>query len=103
MPRFRRGRERCPRWVSSLPAVNYFKPVGIPMAGLEVTILRVEEFEAFRLVDSVGLDQEEASKQMGVSRKTLWNDLKSARKKIADALANGKAIQIEGGNFQIRK
>jgi hypothetical protein len=103
MPRYGRGRRRCPRWVSFLPNVNYFKPDGIPSSALEVTILRMEEFEAFRLVDSVGLDQEEAARQMGVSRKTLWNDLKAARKKIADALANGRAIQIQGGSFMIKR
>ena len=64
--------------------------------------LTLEEFEAIRLVDLEGMDQEEAAFQMGVSRKTLWNDLKSARKKIATALINGYAIRIEGGNYVLR-
>ena len=72
------------------------------MSDLEVTILLVEEFEAFRLVDSEGLDQDEAAKQMGISRKTLWIDLKAARKKIADALAEGQAIHIEGGSYMLQ-
>jgi predicted DNA-binding protein (UPF0251 family) len=98
-----RGRGRCPRRVESLPHANYYKPVGVPMATLEVTTLLVEEFEAFRLVDSEGLDQIEAASQMGISRKTLWVDLKAARKKIADALAHGQAIRIQGGSYMLQE
>jgi hypothetical protein len=36
---------------------------------------------------------------MGISRKTFWNDLQQARQKVADALVNGKAIEISGGNY----
>ena len=32
---------------------------------------------------------------VGVSRKTLWNDIHNARKKIADAIINGKAIRMD--------
>jgi len=39
---------------------------------------------------------------MGISQKTLWNDLTSARKKIADAIVNGKPIRIEGGSYMLR-
>jgi uncharacterized protein len=38
---------------------------------------------------------------MNISRPTFQRVLSSARKKIADALLNGKAIRIEGGNFEI--
>jgi hypothetical protein len=36
---------------------------------------------------------------MGVSRATFHQVLKSARGKLADAILNGKAIQVEGGSF----
>ena len=103
MPRYRRGRGRCPRWVARLPYADFFKPAGIPLMNLEITTLLIEEFEALRLVDSEGLEQGEAARRMGVSTKTLWNDLKSARKKIADALAYGRGIQIQGGSYRIQK
>ena len=61
-----------------------------------------EELEAIRLVDLEGMDQQEAALNMGVSRKTLWNDLKSGRKKVAMALINGYAIRIEGGSYILR-
>jgi uncharacterized protein len=38
---------------------------------------------------------------MRISRPTFHRILDSARKKLADALINGKAIQIEGGNFEL--
>ncbi|MCK5031133.1 MAG: DUF134 domain-containing protein, partial [Thermoplasmatales archaeon] len=45
------------------------------------------------------LTQEEAAAKMGVSRKTLWTDLQRARKKVVDALVNGYAIRIQGGDY----
>ena len=96
MPRPR----RC-RWIWALPNVSYFKPRGIPLAQLEEVILSVDEHEAIRLSDVEGLDQEEAAKRMNISRQTFGRVLASARKKIADAIINAKAIRIEGGDFMV--
>jgi predicted DNA-binding protein (UPF0251 family) len=52
------------------------------------------ELEAFRLVDLEGLSQEEAGQRMGVSRGTVWRLLQSARKKTAQALTEGRPLQI---------
>jgi len=95
-----RGRRRCRRWVEMLPRAFSFHP-NVPDAG--VVILRVEEIEAMRLVDFLGLTQQDAAARMGISQKTLWNDLKSARFKITDAIINGKVIHIEGGNYILRR
>ena len=65
-------------------------------------VITLEELEALRLVDLDGLDQGEAAVVMGVSRRTLWNDIKAARRKVALALTNGWAIRIEGGNWALR-
>lgn len=62
----------------------------------------MEEMEAIRLVDLEGLDQESAAAQMGISRKSLWVDLKSARRKVARALVHGMVIQIRGGSYIFR-
>ncbi|ODS36677.1 MAG: hypothetical protein A7316_02525 [Candidatus Altiarchaeales archaeon WOR_SM1_86-2] len=97
-----RGRPRCLRNVSGIPDVDYFKPRGIPLVDLEAVRLSVEELEAIRLVDFEGLEHEEAAKRVNVSRKTLWRDLKSGRKKVVDALINGKAIEIKGGSFVVK-
>lgn len=94
---------RQPRWrrVDFLPQVTYFKPAGIRLAHLEEVRLCVEEAEAIRLKDIEGLEQDECARKMNVSRTTFARILLSARRKMADALLNGKAIRIEGGNFEM--
>jgi predicted DNA-binding protein (UPF0251 family) len=89
------------RCVAQLPNVGFFKPVGIPAHALQGVRLSLEELESIRLKDLEGLEQEECAQQMRVSRPTFHRVLESARKKLADALINGKAIQIEGGNFEL--
>jgi len=92
---------RCRR-VNLEPSVNYFKPKGIPLNELEENILRVDEFEAVRLKDLEGLEQEDCAKKMNISQPTFHRLVLSARKKISDSIVNGKAIKIEGGNFKYR-
>lgn len=94
-----RGRPRAPRRVECSPEVLYFKPNGVPLTELETISLAVEELEALRLVDREGMLQEEAAFQMGISRRAFWEDLRSARKKVALALTTGKAIEISGGSY----
>jgi predicted DNA-binding protein (UPF0251 family) len=91
---------KCRR-VAYLPEATYFKPAGIPLRLLDEVILSVEEAEAIRLKDLEGLEQEQGAEKMNISRPTFQRVLASARQKIADALLNGKAIRIEGGNFEV--
>jgi len=79
--------------------VTFFKPAGVPLRALEEVQLSVEEFEAVRLKDLEGLEQEEGAEKMNISRPTFQRILASARQKVADALLNGKAMRIEGGSF----
>ena len=79
------------------------KPAGIPARELEELILGFDEAEALRLADLQGLYQEAAARSMGVSRQTFGRIVESARRKLADALLNGKAIRIEGGEVSVRK
>jgi uncharacterized protein len=87
------------RRVSCFPKATYFKPREIPLCCLEIINLSIEELEAIRLCDLIQVEQNEAADRMGVSRKTFWKDLKKARQKLADALVNGKAIEISGGEY----
>ncbi len=67
-------------------------------------VLTYSELEAMRLVDVEGLTQEEAAAKMGVSRKTLWNELKKGRKKLVEAIINGWNIEIRSeGEYYIRQ
>ena len=96
-------RPRLCRRVLSEPSVTYFKPAGIRMVELEEVILSVDEFEAVRLKDLEGFEQEEAAKKMGISQPTFHRLVSAARKKVADAIVNGKALKIEGGNFRLSR
>lgn len=95
------GRRQLWRKVSYLPPITYFKPAGIRMSELGEVQILVEEAEAIRLKDLQGLEQEECARHMNISRSTFSRLLDSARNKIADALLNGKAMRIEGGNFEM--
>ena len=95
------GRQPLWRRVNFIPQVTYFKPAGVPLTNLQETRLSVEEAEAIRLKDLEGLEQEKCAQSMRVSRTTFCRILDSARQKMADALLNGKAIRIEGGNFEM--
>ncbi len=81
--------------------ISYFKPRGIPMLDLEEVHLTIDEREAIRLADLMDLPYEEAGAKMGVSRATFGRIIQQARKTIADALINGKAINVEGGNYTV--
>ena len=85
------------RQVSCAPWATFFKPAGVPMNTLQGVTLTLEEVEAIRLKDMGDLHQEECAGQMGVSRATFHQILKSAHAKLADAIVNGKAIRVEGG------
>ncbi|MGD9042562.1 MAG: DUF134 domain-containing protein [Desulfobacterales bacterium] len=87
------------RRVGCKPEANYFKPRGIPVADLDEVVLTLDELEAIRLADLEECYQEKAAEQMDVSRQTFGNIVKSAHKKIAAALVQGKALKIEGGIF----
>lgn len=65
------------------------------MGELQEVILKADEIEAIRLADYEQLYQEEAAQKMNVSRQTFGRIVESARRKIADALINGKALRID--------
>jgi len=92
------GRKKCRR-VGYIPETRHFNPRGVALKFLEEVNMTVEELEAVRLKDYEGLDQEESAKVMGISRQTFQRILASARGKIADALINGRALHIEGGDY----
>ena len=89
------------RRVAYIPQTTYFKPQGMPSGTVQEICLSVEEAEAVRLKDLEGLEQEQCARSMRVSRPTFARILGSARRKIADAMLNGKAIRIDGGNFEL--
>ena len=95
------GRPRKDRLVAFNPKISYFKPRGIPMVDLSEVCITVDEREAIRLADLLDLSHAEAGKCMGVSRATFGRIIQRARNAVADALINGKAINVEGGSYRI--
>ena len=91
-----RGRPPKPRFISRPSTPLSFIPIdeyGHPIPGVPVE-LQPDELEALRLVYAEGLSQEEAAAQMKVSRGTLWRLLSSARRKVAEALSQGRPIHL---------
>jgi len=62
----------------------------------EVT-LSVDELEALRLADLEGLYQDDAAARMGISRPTFARIVETSRRKVAEALVEGRALRIAGG------
>lgn len=95
-------RPRHCRQVQAAPKVNYYKPRGIPLSELTETYLSVEGLEAIRLADLLNLNMDKAAVEMGISRHTFGRVLGEARRAVADALVNGRALRIEGGQFRMK-
>ena len=90
----RPGRPPKPRLIGFKPTVRSLVPFddyGQPIAGEPIYIMP-DEVEALRLVYYEGLTQEEAAKKMGISRGTLWRLLSSGRRKLVQALVEGRPL-----------
>ena len=83
-----------------MPQIREFHPLG-RACGDPAVILTVDEYEAIRLIDRQGFSQEECSAYMQVARTTVQLIYNSARKKIAEALVEGRVLRIEGGDYQL--
>ena len=73
------------------------------MTELDRVSLAVDELEAIRLKDFESMEQERAAAAMNVSQPTFHRIIQSAHNKVADALVNGKAIRIEGGEYVVKE
>ncbi len=93
MPRPRRLRK-----VVAPPSFKGFKPFGNIKSKKEACELFYEEYEAIKLADYDGLNQEEASKIMGVSRPTFARIYATARQKMAIALVEVREITAVFGH-----
>lgn len=75
----------------------YFKPCGKLPDDTECVTIKFEELEALRLSDLEGINQSEASKNMGISRHTFGRILAAARNKVARSLVESLPIVVTGG------
>ena len=95
-------RGKMQRIVHRPPFYTEFKPVGVRVSELEPVELTLDEFEAIRLADKVGMNHNTAAEEMEISRSTFSRLIEKARKKIAEFLIEGKQLQIDGGNIHFR-
>jgi predicted DNA-binding protein (UPF0251 family) len=95
-----KGRPKKYRIVRSDLKISQFSPRGRPGRPDEAE-LKMEEFEAIRLVDFRGLRQKEAARSMHISQQTFSRILNKAHRTIADVLVKGKIIKIQGGHYLI--
>ena len=94
MPRPHKCRKGC-----RMPGRREYLPDG-EMTD-QIVILTVDEYESVRLIDHEGFSQEECAAFMQVARTTAQLIYNRARKKIADALVEGKGLRIEGGEYRL--
>lgn len=86
------------RIIYQKPDCTFFAAEG---AETETVQLTLDELEALRLMDEVGLDQTGCAQRMHVGRSTFQNILNGARKKVAGALVHGRNIEIYGGQVEV--
>ena len=94
MPR----KQRC-RWIGGYPDHWEFSPEEV--SDKEPVVLSLDEFETIRLLDREGLTQEQSAERMGIARTTVTAIYESARRKVAEALVDGKRLLIRGGNYRL--
>jgi len=90
------------RIVHEPPLYSDFKPIGVRAQNLEQIVLTLDEFEAFRLADQLGLSHASAADEMEISRSTFSRLIEKARKKVADFIILGKSLTIGGGTVHFR-
>jgi uncharacterized protein len=98
MPRPQKSRK-----IGIPPKMKGFKPFGMPVCKIDPIFLTFEEYESIRLVNYDKQSQEQAAINMNISRPTFTRIYNKALKQIAKSFVEGKAIIIEGGNYELDK
>lgn len=93
------ARPKSNRLVMKAPTHTGFKPCGKVCGDDRPIQLKLDEYESIRLVDYEEMQQSDAAEAMGVSRPTLTRIYDNARKNVAKALVEGRAITIQGDNL----
>ena len=83
-----------------MPVNTSFGPLDEHESGEKIN-MTVDEFEAIRLIDLLGLNQEECSKRMNIARTTAHAIYNSARKKLAKCLVEGADLNVDGGEYDV--
>ena len=87
------SRHKRKRRVAALPQITALSTYG--GSPIHHESLTIEEYEAIRLIDYIGLTQSEAAEKMDVARTTIQAIYCKARFKIARCM-------VEGGEYYIQ-
>lgn len=90
------------RLVEKPPIFCNFKPIGVPANKLQTIIMSLDEYEAIRLADHLGMGHSEAAEEMDISRSTFTRLIERSRRKLAEFMITGKMLEIEGGNIHFK-
>ena len=95
MPRPQKARRICcyPDYWSFAPDQD---------AANDTVTLSLDEFETIRMIDYFGKTQEQCAQEMNVARTTVTALYDAARKKLAQALVEGRRIVISGGSYTLK-
>lgn len=91
------------RIVHEPPLFTEFKPIGIPVRSLEQVKLSLDEYEAIRLADRIGLSHEEAAEEMGISRSTFSRLIEKSRKNWLNLFSVANSLQLTEEIFIFEK
>ncbi|PKN79387.1 MAG: hypothetical protein CVU48_05480 [Candidatus Cloacimonetes bacterium HGW-Cloacimonetes-1] len=91
------------RNLDELPIIKGFRPIWLKANVRQAVIMKLEEYEAIRLIDYEKQNHEQAATAMNVSRPTVTRIYENARLQIATALVEGRSLLIEGGDVIVHK
>lgn len=100
MPDKFHGRPKKVRYIQKMPQIMQFSPRGKPGRPDEVE-LALDQFEALKLADFQGFSQSQGAIAMHISRASFGRILREARKRVAEAIINGKTLKIRMGDVQV--
>ena len=89
---------KCRR-ICSVPRITRFDAAGEPHS--EPVTIGLDELEVLRLLDRENLSQQQCAVRMQVSRPTVARMYENVRKRLAEALTEGKSIHLAGGDIQV--
>ena len=94
-------RAKAVRTLNELPVVKGFRPLWVRPNYRQAVTLQLEEYETLRLIDYEDLTHEQVAEKMNVSRPTVTRIYEQARKKLTQALVEGRSFFIEGGEIKL--
>ena len=94
---------RPKKWrnVCRLPESREYGPLDRNPEKSKSVYLTIEEYESVRLIDLMGMTQEECAGRMEISRTTVQDIYAKARRKIAESIVEGTPLIIDGGRYRV--